>query len=183
MLLRAFAWLLDALGIVVGLILGAIALLLCADIALRSGPSLLNWAGITRAMSPMALPWATELTEYLMYAAAFLGAPWALRKGAHVRVDVFIAGLSPPATRVLERVIDVVGFGIALVLLYFGWLAVDDAWSTDLVARKTWNFEEWILLLPVPFSGLLLAVEFALRFFRVGEAAAHYVDPTKKTAI
>jgi TRAP-type C4-dicarboxylate transport system permease small subunit len=183
MFLRAFAWLLDAMGVVVGLILGAIALLLCADIALRSGPDLLNWLGITAGLGPRALPWATELIEYLMYAAAFLGAPWALRKGAHVRVDVFIAGLSPPAMRALDRVIDVVGFGIALVLLYFGALAVYDAWSSDLVARKTWNFDEWILLLPVPLSGLLLAVEFALRFFRLGEAAAHYVDPTKKTAI
>ncbi len=183
MMLRAYARLLDAMGVLVGLVLGAIALLICADIALRSGPGLLNWLGLTKAMAPRALPWATELIEYMMYAAAFLGAPWALRKGAHVRVDVFISGLSPAAMRGLDRVIDVVGFAIALVLLYYGALAVWDAWTSDLVARKTWNFDEWVLLLPVPFSGLLLAIEFALRFFRVGEAAAHYVDPTKKTAI
>ena len=183
MILRAYARLLDATGVLVGLILGAIALLICADVTLRSGPGLLNWAGITKGLTPRALPWATELIEYMMYAAAFLGAPWALRKGAHVRVDVFIAGLSPAAMRRLDRAIDVVGFGIALVLLYFGALAVYDAWSTDLVARKTWNFDEWILLLPVPIAGLLLAIEFVLRFFRVGEAAAHFVDPTKKTAI
>lgn len=183
MMLRAYARLLDAMGVLVGLILGAIALLICADIALRSGPGLLNWLGLAANLAPRALPWATELIEYLMYAGAFLGAPWALRRGAHVRVDVFIAGLSPPAMRRLERGIDVVGFGIALVLLYYGALAVHDAWSSDLVARKTWNFDEWVLLLPVPIAGLLLAIEFVLRFFRVGEAAAHYVDPTKKTAI
>jgi TRAP-type C4-dicarboxylate transport system permease small subunit len=183
MLLRAFTRLLDATGVVVGLVLGAIAVLICLDIALRSGPDLLNWLGLARGMRPAALPFVTELCEYLMYAAAFIGAPWALRKGAHVRVDVFIAGLSPAAARALDRVIDAVGFAISVVLLVYGALAVVDAWQTNLVARKTWNYDEWLLLLPVPFAGLLLAIEFVLRFLRVGEAAAHAVDPTKKTAI
>lgn len=183
MLLRGFARLLDATGALVGLVLGAIAVLICLDIFMRNGPDLLNWAGLTRGLRPATLPWVTELTEYLMYAAAFVGAPWALRKGAHVRVDVFISGLSPPAARRLDRVIDAIGFAISLVLLVYGALAVIDAWRSDLVARKTWNFDEWLLLLPIPFAGLLLAIEFVLRFFRVGEFAEHYVDPTKKTAI
>lgn len=183
MLLRAFARLLDLLGVLVGLVLGAIAVLICLDIFARSGPDLLNWLGITKGMRPSALAWVTELTEYLMYGAAFIGAPWALRKGAHVRVDVFISGLPQTGARILDHIIDAVGFAISILLLVYGCLAVLDAWETDLVARKTWNFEEWILLLPIPISGLLLAIEFVLRFFRLTGADRDTVDPIKKTAI
>ena len=183
MLLRAFGRMLDALGILVGLVFGAIALLICLDIAFRNVPDLLNWIGITKGMKPSALPWVTELTEYLMYGAAFIGAPWALRKGAHVRVDVLISGLKPTQARLLDYFIDLVGFAISLVLLVYGFLAVLDAWNTNMVERKTWNFDDWLLLPPIPISGLLLAIEFALRFFRLTGVERDSVDVTQKTSI
>ncbi|MCW5774050.1 MAG: TRAP transporter small permease [Rhodospirillaceae bacterium] len=183
MLLRAFARLLDALGILVGLTLGAIALLICLDIFVRNGADLFNWLGITKGMKPSALPWVTELTEYLMYGAAFIGAPWALRKGAHVRVDVFISGLPRLPALILDYFVDLIGFAISVVLMIYGYEAVVDAWVSDLVARKTWNFDEWILLLPIPISGLLLSIEFVLRFFRLTGVPRESADVTQKTSI
>jgi TRAP-type C4-dicarboxylate transport system permease small subunit len=183
MLLRAFGRLLDGLGILVGLVFGAIALLICLDIGFRNVPELLGSLGIATGMKPSALPWVIELTEYLMYGAAFIGAPWALRKGAHVRVDVFISGLKPRTARILDHVIDLIGLAISLVLLVYGILAVLDAWNSNLVERKTWNFDDWILLLPIPISGLLLAIEFVLRFFRLTGAERESTDVTQKTTI
>jgi len=83
----------------------------------------------------------------------------------------------------LEQFIDLIGLGVALVLLFYGAYAVVDAWRGDLVARKTWNFDEWLLLLPIPISALLLAVEFVLRIARVQGVVAGDHDPAKRASI
>lgn len=183
MLVRAYARILDLTGVLVGLVFGVIAVLICIDIFARNGPLFLDLVGLGAGMRPASLPWVTELTEYLMYGAAFIGAPWALRLGAHVRVDIFVSGLSEPVTRALNRLIDCVGFTASLVLLIYGAIAVLEAWDGAMYARKTWDFPEWLLLMPIPICGLMLAIEFVLRFFRVGEFAEHVVDPISKTAI
>ena len=60
-----------------------------------------------------------------MYAGTFLAAPWVLRQGSHVRVDLLliVAAEAQRAMR-LEQFVDLVGLGIALVLLYYGVVAV-----------------------------------------------------------
>ena len=67
----------------------------------------------------------------------------------------------------LEQLVDLVGLGISLVLLYYGSAVVSDAWRTNMVAYKTWYVPEWLLFLAIPTSALLLAIEFVLRFLRV----------------
>jgi TRAP-type C4-dicarboxylate transport system permease small subunit len=169
-LLRAFERILEFFCTLFALVLGALIVLMCADIAVRN----------LRAGS---LPWLIELTEYLLYAGTFLAAPWVLRQGSHVRVDALLVSLPKRHAARLERVVDLVGLGISLFLVYFGALAVIDAWNTNLVARKTWNFEEWLLLLPIPVSGLLLAAEFALRIARVRGMVSDDYDPTRRPGL
>lgn len=153
-----------------GLVIGVLIVLMCADIAIRN-------------FRIGSLPFLLELTEYLLYAGTFLAAPWVLRQGAHVRVDAVLTALPKKVAIRLEQVVDVIGLCIALVLLYFGAYAVVDAWRGDLVARKTWNFDEWLLLLPIPVSALLLAVEFVLRIARVEGVVADDYDPAKRPSI
>jgi hypothetical protein len=45
----------------------------------------------------------------------------------------------------LEQLVDLVGLGISLVLLYYGSAVVSDAWRNDMVAYKTWYVPEWLL--------------------------------------
>jgi TRAP-type C4-dicarboxylate transport system permease small subunit len=118
-----------------------------------------------------------------MYAGTFLAAPWVLRLGSHVRVDAVLAALPKKFAIRMEQLVDAVGLAISLVLVYYGALAVLDAWSTNLVARKTWNFDEWLLLLPIPVSGALLAVEFVLRIARVRGVVADELDRAKRASI
>jgi len=168
-LLRAFSRILEFFCTLFALALGALIFLMCLDIAIRN-------------LRIGSLPWLIELTEYAMYAGTFLAAPWVLRLGSHVRVDALLVSLPKRHAARLERLVDLVGLGVALVLVYYGALAVFDAWSTNLVARKTWNFEEW-LLLPIPVSGLLLAIEFVLRIARIRGAAADGHDRAKRASI
>jgi len=151
------------------LVLGVLIALICLDIAIRN-------FGIG------SLPWLIELTEYAMYAGTFLSAPWVLRLGGHVRVDAMLTALPKKHTVRLEQFVDLIGFAVALVLVYYGALAVIDAWMTNLVSRKTWNFDDWLLLLPIPISGVLLAIEFVLRMARVRGVVANDYDPAKRAS-
>lgn len=168
--LRALqARLLDLSGSVAGLAYGAIAALMTLDIALRG-------------LGAGTLGWLTELTEYLLYAATFLAAAWTLRQGAHVRVDILLVQLGPHRARRLEQAMDVIGLAVALVLLGFGSAAALEAWRAGAVQYRNWATPEWLLLLPLPLAGLMLAVEFVLRLRRVPEATRD-VDPANRASL
>lgn len=137
-----------------GYALGAIVALMCADILLRN-------------LGLGSLPWLIELTEYLMYAGTFLAAPWVLRQGSHVRVDMLLVALPKRYAIRLEQLVDVVGLSISAVMAVYGARAVANAYATNMIQFKTWTVAEWILLLPIPLGCGLLAIEFVLRIFRV----------------
>jgi TRAP-type C4-dicarboxylate transport system permease small subunit len=169
-LLRLFSRILELFCTLFAVVLGVLIFLMCLDIAIRN-------------FRLGSLPWLIELTEYAMYAGTFLAAPWVLRQGAHVRVDAVLTALPKRYAVRLEQFVDLVGLGVALVLVVYGALAVIDAWAGDLVARKTWNFDEWLLLLPIPISGVLLAAEFVLRIARVRGVVADDYDPAKRASL
>ncbi|WP_395713272.1 TRAP transporter small permease [Reyranella sp.] len=149
-----FERLLDFFCSLFGIVLGAIVALICLDVALRD-------------LTLGSLPWLIELSEYLMYAGTFLAAPFVLRQGNHVRVDMLLVALPKRLAIRLEQFVDLMGLAISLVLLYYGGAVVIDAWRSNMVAYKTWYVPEWLLYLAIPTSALLLAIEFVLRFLRV----------------
>jgi TRAP-type C4-dicarboxylate transport system permease small subunit len=169
-LLRLFDRLLEAFCTLFGLALGVLIALMCADVFLRYFR--LN-----------SLPWLIEMTEHVMYAGTFLAAPWVLRRGSHVRVDILMVSLPKRATMWLEQAVDLVGLAIALVLVWYGTAAVRDAFRGDMVQYKTWNYPEWVLLLAIPLGAMLLAIEFALRIARVEGVVTEDYDPTKRASI
>lgn len=156
-------------GTLAGLAYGAIAALMNVDIAVRS-------------LGVGTLAWLTELTEYLLYAATFVAAAWALRENVHVRVDVLLVKLGPARARGLSRAMDAVGLVVALVLLGFGAAAVIEAARAGATQYRTWAAPEWLLLLPLPVAGWLLGVEFALRLAGAPEAAQD-VDPAQRASL
>ncbi len=145
-------------GAFCGLVVVWVALSISLDLALRS----LDLGNI---------PWLNEVTEYLLYAGTFLGAPWALRLGAHVRVGLLESALSRDAALRLEQLIDVLGFIISSVLFWYGSIAVRDAVVSGAMQYKMLATPEWLLLLPFALSMLLISIEFGLRFLRARDAA------------
>src|SRR5262250_2493582 len=100
-MLRFFERVLEFFCTLFALALGALIFLMCVDIAIRN-------------FRIGSLPWLIELTEYAMYAGTFLAAPWVLRLGSHVRVDVVLTSVPKRWAIRLEQLVDLVGLGIAL---------------------------------------------------------------------
>lgn len=161
---------LEASGTLVGVVYGLIALLMTVDIGIR-------------AANLGALAWITELTEYLIYAGTFLAAAWALRQGAHVRVDVLLTLLPRRVAAGLEIAMDALGFAISTVFLWYGSIALADAWSNHNVQYKTWAVPEWLLLAAMPAAAVLLMIEFALRMRRAPGVLPDMTDPARKGGI
>jgi TRAP-type transport system small permease protein len=161
----AFGRLFDALAAIAALMLLVMVALVTADIALRN---------IVRS----GFVWANEVSEYALYLITLLTAPWLLRRGQHIRLDLILAML--PARRVwlVEAVADAMGFAVCLVLVRYGVVMTHDSWRAGSITIKNLVFPEWWLLAPLPVAFALLAIEFVFRFHRLLQERARRLEAT-----
>ncbi len=151
---------LDALATAAALILLAMVVIVTADILLRN----LTGAGFV---------WANEVSEYALYLMTLLTAPWLLRRGQHVRLDIALTFARPRIAWAMEAVGDVLGFAVCLILIRYGLAMTFDSARLGAITIKNLVFPEWWLLAPLPAAFVLLAIEFVFRFQRLmaGERA------------
>jgi TRAP-type C4-dicarboxylate transport system permease small subunit len=150
----AFERFLGALALLAALILLAMVALVTADILLRN-------------LMLQGFVWANEVSEYALYLMTLFTAPWLLRRGQHVRLDLVLTAVPQRICWLMEAVGDIAGFVICLLMLRFGLLMTLDSWRLGSLTIKNLIFPEWWLLAPLPAVFLLLAVEFVFRFHRI----------------
>jgi len=151
-------WIVEGLAYGVGLMFGIGTALIALDVALR------NLAGT-------GFPWLIDAIEYGLFAGTFLAAPWVLREGAHVRVDIVVTALPPRGAALLETIADLIGLAVCLILLWYGVKVTLTAQLLGSMVLKSIIFPEWWALAVVPLSSLLLAIEFVARLDRAHAAA------------
>jgi TRAP-type C4-dicarboxylate transport system permease small subunit len=151
---NAFAKLLNALAVVAALTLLAMVVMVTADIVLRN---------LTRS----GFPWANEVSEYALYVITLLTAPWLLRRGQHVRIDLVLTLVPARLAWLMEALSDVFGFAVCLVMMRYGLKMTIDSAVLGSITIKNLVFPEWWLLWPLPVCFALLAAEFAFRFDRL----------------
>ncbi|MRX51953.1 TRAP transporter small permease subunit [Paracoccus sp. S-4012] len=145
-----FTLVVNAGGIVAAVGFGLLALLVATDIVVRN-LALARW------------PWLNEVTEYLLTLSTFLGAPWVLRHGGHVNIDILLRLMSPAVARVVVRVSYVLG---AVICGICAWLAITvllDSRASGAAVFKNLVFPEWWLMLPMVWCFTLSTIEFVLR--------------------
>lgn len=113
-----------------------------------------------------ALWWLHEAIEYVLYIGVFVGAPWVLRQGAHVKADVISGSLPPSLSVPLEHVINLLGAGICLALCIYGFRGMIWEFQDNTYPPKDLRIANWYMLAVFSFSFFLLAIEFLFRLFR-----------------
>lgn len=149
------AWvrLLSALALLACALVALMVLVICADVLVRN----MRWGN---------LPWATEVAEYTLYLSTFLAAPWLLRQGAHVRMDIVLKTLPPKLAWALELLADSIAILTCLALaLASANTAIASAKQGSLVF-KIFVFPEWWLLAPASAMFGVLTLEFMWRLRR-----------------
>jgi TRAP-type C4-dicarboxylate transport system permease small subunit len=155
----AFGRLFDALAAIAAAIMLAMVVLVTADILLRN-------------MTARGFVWANEVSEYALYLMTLFTAPWLLRRGQHVRLDLVLTALPRRFAWIMEACGDVVGFVVCLAMIRYGTLMTLEAWRLGSITIKNLVFPEWWLLAPLPAVFVLLAIEFVFRFHRVLQTRA-----------
>jgi TRAP-type transport system small permease protein len=160
-----FGRLFDAMAALAALLLLAMVVIVTADIALRN---------LTRG----GFVWANEISEYSLYLITLLAAPWLLRRGQHIRVDLILAMLPVRHARAMEAASDVIGCAVSLVLVRYGFAMTHDSWRSGAITIKNLVFAEWWLLAPLPLVFALLAIEFVFRFHRLLGERSRRIEAT-----
>jgi TRAP-type C4-dicarboxylate transport system permease small subunit len=140
------------------------ALLACIMICALTGSVALDV--IIRALNVGSMPWALEGSEYMLYGVTFFGAPWVLRAGAHVSVDVFVQHMPRPIARLLDIAADLAGIVVSLFLVYYGVKVTATSMQEHVIIYRTLVFPEWWILWVMPFTALCLVGEFIRRLGR-----------------
>ena len=146
------------------LILLAMMMIIVADVTMRN----LAIPGL-----PGSLAWSNEISELMLYLITLCVAPWLLRQGQHIRVDVLLQALPRRLAWNLEWVGDLIGLACCLVMAWYGALATWSSYTSGAVNIKTLVTPEWWSLLPLPVAFVLLAIEMVFRMVRLqrGERA------------
>jgi len=154
---QAYGRVLDGLMLIACLLLLGMTLLIGADV-------------VTRNLGLGGIAWSGEVSEDILYLLTLLAAPWLLRQGQHIRVDILLRALPARTGWLLEWVGDVVGLACSLYFIWYGCKVVVASHQAGAVTIKTLVTPEWWLLVPLPVAFVLFAIEFVFRMHRLSRS-------------
>ena len=155
---KAFGILLDRLMVLACLLLLFMTLLIGADVFSRN-------AGLG------GLAWSNEVSESILYLLTLLSAPWLLRQGQHIRVDILLRAVPARIGWYMEWAGDLIGLACSLYFVWYGLKVLNASYSAGAITIKTLVTPEWWLLTPLPIAFLLVAIEFVFRMYRLSRSA------------
>jgi len=157
----AYGRLLDAFALVACALVFGMTLMICADVLLRNVRVIPGVAG---------LAWSNEISEAMLYLVTMLTAPWLLRRGQHIRVDIVLRAVPKRLGWIFEWTTDIVGLACCLVISWYGARAALASYKAGSVSIKTLVTPEWWLLSVLPLAFLALSVEMVFRMRRLALA-------------
>jgi TRAP-type C4-dicarboxylate transport system permease small subunit len=123
---------------------------------------------LIRNLDVARISWFSELSEYLLMASTFLGAPWLLHKYGHVEVDILPRYLSQRSASRLEVLANSLGLVITGLVFWRTALVLLDTAQRGSQVYKNLIFPEWYLMVPLLLCMFFCVLEFALRLTQGG---------------
>jgi len=162
----------DRLSGAFGRALAALALLGCALLfvlmAIIVGDVLLRNVAVPGL--PRGLAWSNEVSEGLLYLITLCVAPWLLRQGQHIRVDILLRAIPARVAYAFEWLGDAIGLVTCLVMAWFASQAAWASYKAGALSIKTLVTPEWWWLFPLPLVFVLLAIEMVFRMGRLARS-------------
>jgi TRAP-type C4-dicarboxylate transport system permease small subunit len=133
-------------------------LVICLDVLLRN---------VRLVPGMLGLPWGNEVTEYALYFITMLTAPWLLRQGQHIRVDVLLRAIPARLAWYCEWTSDLLALACCAAIAWYGYKAVLSSHAISGMVVKVISVPEWWLLAPLPVTFVLLGIEVLFRLHRL----------------
>jgi len=155
---------LEALALLGAALILAMTLMICADVFLRNVRIIPGLVG---------LEWSNEISEAMLYLITLLTAPWLLRQGQHIRVDIVLRAVPPAVGWCMEWIADLLGLVCCAILTCYSVEAALESYRAGSLSIKTLVTPEWWLLSALPVAFLALTIEMLFRMHRLyaGERA------------
>jgi len=155
---RAWGRLLEAFALGACALIGGMTLMICVDVLLRN---------VALVPGVQGLAWSNEISETGLYLVTMLAAPWLLRQGQHIRIDIVLRVLPSAVGWACEWLSDVIAFVCCVCVVAYGARATWESYSQGSITIKTLVLPEWWTLAPLPAAFALLAVEMLFRMRRL----------------
>lgn len=149
---------LEAFALAACALIGLMALMICADVLLRNVALIPGVDG---------LAWSNELSETGLYLITMLAAPWLLREGRHIRVDIVLRAIPAQAGWICEWLSDAIAFACCVTVVVYAGRATWESFSQGSITIKTLVMPEWWTQAPLPVAFTLLAIEVLFRMRRL----------------
>ena len=155
-ILRTYDAALRGLALLAGLLMVAMMAMITVDVVLRN-------------LGTQSSSHLFTFTEYFLLLIPLLGAPWLVREKGHIYIEVLIAAFPPAVRRGLMKAVVVLCIAVCATLAWYGGLIT---WRDYAAAEKdvrSFDMPRWILMLAMPLSFGMMALEF-LRLLLRGES-------------
>jgi TRAP-type C4-dicarboxylate transport system permease small subunit len=157
----AYGKLLEIFALLACALVFGMTLMICADVLLRNVRIIPGMVG---------LEWANEISEGMLYLITMLTAPWLLRRGQHIRVDIVLRAVPKQVGWIFEWVVDALGLACCLAIAWYGARAALASFQAGSISIKTLVTPEWWLLSVLPVAFLALSIEMLFRMRRLALA-------------
>ena len=154
----AYGRVLNALALIACALILGMTLMICADVFLRN---------VRIIPSLVGLEWANEISEAMLFLVTLLTAPWLLRRGQHIRVDIILRAVPPLVGWTFEWIADVLALGCCAAIAWYSARAAWGSYAAGSLSIKTLITPEWWLLSVLPLAFVLLTLEMLLRMRRL----------------
>ena len=98
-----------------------------------------------------AITWQTELVTMLLVASTFIGSAYVLSEKAHVSMEWIYDFLSKKNVLKLKIFTSFLSLLFFLILFYFGFLMVEEAFTKNYTTGTVWDPPLWI-----PYSSMMI---------------------------
>ncbi len=156
-LIAAYDRLIDLLGLLPGVIVGAVAVAIGADVALRDAGT----AGIYGM---------NEVIEYAILILAMAGVGHVTRLGRHVTVDIATDLLPPRWAWRVTILAQTLATAVSAIFLWFAAGATYDVWRSGTQLYKSFTLPEWLPIAAIPIGFLFVTIELARRLAATWQA-------------
>jgi len=146
-----FDWIVDSMAFIAGVLLTSTVLIEFLEIFMRHF-----------VRKPQV--WTVDVTEYILFLVAFLGAPWLLKKGGHVGVDIVVERLDSTTRTFLGMLSSALGIFVSAVVSWFGLLETWNCYQGEVLVIKTLSVQKYYFLIFIFLGYFLLLIEFGRQF-------------------
>ena len=112
--------------------------------------------------------WSVEFSEYVLLYVTFLAAPWLVRQGEHIKIDLLTSNLPEKGQRRFRIFSYAICLLACIFIAYYGFMIAWDHYVRGVTIINILYVPKYILLLIIPVSSFVILLELVNQWAQEG---------------